>query len=82
MPEPATPYTLRQPEDSNVGRSPYGGCACQVLQAIYDDETVDGWTVRHMLCPSCAAGWVREMAWDDTDASSSAAPRSGSESPE
>lgn len=53
-------YVSREATDSNVGPLAHGSCPCLLLLLIYDDETVDGFRIRHMLCPSCAAGWVRE----------------------
>lgn len=69
-------YVRRRSTDSNVGRIAHGQCPCMILMALFDDETIDGLRVRHLLCPSCAAGWVREEPWDDDAVSS---PTAGSE---
>jgi hypothetical protein len=75
----AYPYTKRQTTDSNEGREAHASCPCLILMAIYEDETLDGWSVLHMLCPSCAAGWVREVAYSDGHSSQVAAGEARSE---
>lgn len=62
-------YTKRAATDSNEGRRAAASCPCLVLLVVYDDETFDGDVTRHMLCPSCAAGWVREVPCPQTLAS-------------
>jgi hypothetical protein len=54
-------YTKRRTTDSNEGRVAAKSCPCLILMCVFDDEAFDGDVVRHMLCPSCAAGWVREV---------------------
>lgn len=58
-------YSNRQVGDTNEGRRPHAACPCLMLLHVYEDETFDAWRIVHMLCPSCAAGWVREEAYSD-----------------
>lgn len=37
-----------------------------VLMHVFEDEAFDGAKVVHMLCPSCAAGWVREEPYGES----------------
>lgn len=55
-------YTKRAATDTVSGREPHPQCPCIVLMVLYVDPTTLGGEVWHMLCPSCAAGWVREVA--------------------
>ena len=54
-------YSRRQPTDSNEGRHSAAGCPCLILMLMFADETFDGDVTEHLLCPSCASGWVREV---------------------
>jgi hypothetical protein len=69
-------YVRRRATDTNLGRIAHRDCPCIVLMALFDDETFDGWRLRHLLCPSCAAGWVREEPYEESADSS---PSAGSE---
>jgi hypothetical protein len=61
-PERATHlYTARRNSDTNEGRRQAGACPCLTLLVVFDDETFDGVIVRHLMCPGCASGWVREQ---------------------
>lgn len=62
-------YTRRLSTDTNMGRAAHGDCPCLVLMVLYHDATIVGTCVQHLLCPSCAAGWVREEACEECAAS-------------
>lgn len=54
-------YSRRAATDSNEGRRAAAGCPCLILMTMFEDETFDGDVTVHLLCPSCASGWVREV---------------------
>jgi len=61
-------YVKRATTDSNEGRPAAAACPCLILMVIFEDESFDGDVTQHLMCPSCASGWVRECPSDKNDA--------------
>lgn len=58
-------YVGRPEAAANEGRKQATHCPCSLLLLIYEDQRIDDGSTVHALCPSCAAGWVWEVAWSD-----------------
>jgi len=61
-------YVKRSTTDSNEGRPAAAACPCLILMVIFEDEDFDGDVTQHLMCPSCASGWVREVPCEKHDA--------------